>query len=247
MPAHPDPSPTLRSRIRFIATMGAVFVIVVGAYLVLARAYTDHRRATAPLPDAERRTDACSLWFIGSSTIFKWSTLAADMAPWDAHNRGVNGAIIPQITDWLTNEPPGPPPAAIVFYGGENDIDGGATGAQALTSLDRFLTLKTRRYGPLPVIAISLKPSPSRWSERPQQIVFNDGLRRLAAVRDDLHVVDIQSSMLVNGRPGPFYIADGIHMNAIGYARWTARLRPALAHILPADAMARCRTIAGRR
>ncbi len=247
MPAHPDSSCTLRNRLRFIVTMGAVFGIVVGAYLILARAYTDHRRATAPLPEAERRTDACSLWFIGSSTIFKWSTLAADMAPWDAHNRGVNGAIIPQITGWLANEPPGPAPAAIVLYGGENDIDGGDTGPQTLMSLDRFLALKTRRYGSLPVIAISLKPSPARWSERPQQIVFNDGLRRLAAGRDDLHVVDVQSSMLVNGRPGPFYVADGIHMNAIGYARWTARLRPALTNILPADTMARCRTIADRR
>lgn len=239
-------SAPLRDQIGSIAKAFAVFVIVVGGYLILVQAYIEHRRATEPLPDTEQHTGICSLWFIGSSSIFKWSTLASDMTPWIAHNRGVHGAVIPEITGWLKNEPPGRSPAAIVLYGGENDIDGGDTGAQALLSLDRFLALKTSRYGTLPVIAISLKPSPARWSQRSEQIVFNDGLRRLATMRDDFHLLDVDSAMLVNGRPGPFYDVDGIHLNAAGYARWTARLRPALAHVLPASTVERCGTINDR-
>lgn len=243
MPTRPVPADDRRAwgrRIRSSAIACSVFVLAVGSYLTFARAVADHREATAPLPDADRPTGDCTLWFVGSSTISKWQTLTTDMAPWDAHGRGVNGALIPQLTHWFGNEPAGQPPAAIVFYGGENDIDTGATAAQAMASLQHFLALKTSRYGALPVVAISLKPSPARWPDRPQQTMFNSALRRLAATRGDLDFIDIRTLMLVNDRPGPFYAEDGIHMNAAGYARWTARLRPALARSLPPDIVRRC-------
>ncbi|KQU61676.1 hypothetical protein ASG67_00310 [Sphingomonas sp. Leaf339] len=225
---------------RSIATACGVFVLAVGSYLTFAKAVAIHREATAPLPDTDGPTGGCTLWFVGSSTIVKWQTLSTDMAPWDAHGRGVNGALIPQLTHWVGNEPAGPAPAAIVFYGGENDLDTGATAAGAMTSFERFMAQKARRYGALPVVAISLKPSPARWSERPQQTVFNAALQKLAATRDDLDFIDIRPLMLVNDRPGPFYTDDGIHMNAAGYASWTAWLRPALARSLPQETVRRC-------
>lgn len=223
-----------------LAFASAVFVAIVGGYLGVLDARAAAREAAATLPGAGPADGRCTLWFIGSSTIFRWSSLPHDMRPWRARNRGVNGAMISQIVLRLRNEPPGPPPAAIVFYAGENDIAGGASVADTIAAFRRFLAAKTRRYGPLPVIAISLKPSPTRWPDLQKQTAFNDAVRCLAARRDDLRFVDIRPAMLVDGRPGPFYVGDGIHMNSVGYARWTAILRPALTRLLPTGAAASC-------
>jgi len=214
----------------------AVFGTIVGGYVAVAQV----QAARAPLPDANQPTGACSLWFIGSSTVFKWRTLARDMVPWQAHNRGIDGAVIPRIVQAFRHEPPGPAPAGIVYYSGENDIARGATAGQAMADFRDFLAAKTQRYGALPVIVLALKPSPTRWSNLPAQTAFNDDLRRLATTRRDLHYLDLRSLLLVDGRPGPYYVEDGVHLNAQGYARWSARLRPALAQLLPAVRVRYC-------
>ncbi|MBB4617470.1 GDSL-type esterase/lipase family protein [Sphingomonas abaci] len=219
-----------------MAIAAAVFGAIVGGHVAIAQV----QAARAPLPGAGEPTGACSLWFIGSSTVYKWSTLARDMEPWQAHNRGIDGALIPRIVQALRHEPPGPAPAGIVYYSGENDIARGASAEQTLSDFRDFLAAKTARYGALPVVVLALKPSPTRWSNRPTQTRFNADLRRLAATRHDLHYLDLRPLLLVDGRPGPFYVEDGVHLNAEGYARWSARLRPALAHMLSPARVRHC-------
>jgi hypothetical protein len=41
-----------------------------------------------PLPDAGGQQGRCVIWFVGSSSIHRWTTLAADIAPWITHNCG---------------------------------------------------------------------------------------------------------------------------------------------------------------
>lgn len=217
-----------------------VFCTVLTGYTLIEDRRLAAVESQRPLPDAQERSGACTLWFVGSSTVFRWRTLPRDFAGWNVHNRGVNGAMIPQIIDWFGNEPPGNPPAAIVFYSGENDIAGGATAAAAFADFRRFMEAKTARYGALPVVAVSLKPSPTRWPNLPDQTAFNDALRRYAAARDDLGFVDIRPLMLTNGRPGPYYVEDGIHMNQRGYDRWASTLRTALSRMLPREVVKRC-------
>lgn len=233
-------SPGLGERTRKLGSAILVFGAIVGGYVALERNRAAATEASLTLPDAGERSGACTLWFVGSSTVFRWQTLARDFPGWNVHNRGVNGAMIPQIVRWLDNEPPGPPPAAIVFYSGENDIAGGASAAETFAAFQRFMAAKTARYGALPVVALSLKPSPSRWPHLAQQTAFTDALRRYAATRDDLGFVDIRPLMLSNERPGPYYVADGIHMNADGYARWTRKLNVALPRMLPRATVDRC-------
>ena len=185
-----------------------------------------------PLPGAGP-ADACTIWFVGSSTIERWETLARDAAPFTARNRGIGGAEWPQLDARLAAEHGGGRPAAIVVYGGENDIAAGADAAEAFARLRRFLATKTRLLGGVPVIAVSLKPGPARWKDRPQQIVYDRQVAKLAAVRGDLSYVDIRPAMLSGGKPSPYYVADGIHMNPAGYAIWTAAVNPAIDRALP--------------
>lgn len=191
---------------------------------------------TAPVPASSR---GCSIWFIGSSSIANWRTMPEDMAPWEARNRGIGGATMKEITQRFKNEPDSVKPAAIVFYAGENDIAFGGTTDHAMDDLKAFIAAKRARYGSLMMLIVSLKPSPTRWDERPLQVEFNRRAQALAANQPDLAFLDIATSLLVQGRPGPYYRDDGIHLNADGYRLWARAIDGALPRILP-EAAKRC-------
>lgn len=222
----------------------AVFAAIVSCWIAFRQvsfAREQARVAASPLPttgpDAER---GCTLWFIGSSSMHNWQTLAQDMAPWTARNRGIAGATMDEITHRFGNEPKGEAPQAIVYYAGENDIAFGGTADQAFAGLESFIAAKRKRMGAVPMFVLSLKPSPTRWSDRPAQIAYNRAAERLADRSDDLTFVDIVPRLLVNGQPGPFYIEDGIHMNPAGYVRWAEAVGEALPNELPDDLVKRC-------
>lgn len=241
-----DRRPRLRAELRKLVPAATIFALVVGGYAAATSGRDAYAEWTATLPQVGAANGPCSLWFVGSSTVYKWTTLHDDMAPWDAHGRGVNGATLPQLTHRLANDPPGTPPAAIVIYAGENDIASGGNATDTLASFRRFMDTKTARFGGLPVIAVSLKPSPTRWDDFHEQSAFNDALRRYAFARDDLGFVDVRPLLLDGGRPGPYFVDDGVHLNAHGYARWTRVLHLALARMLPRSVVGRCtgRTVA---
>lgn len=219
---------------------GGIFIAIFGSYLAVTRTREAAQAAAAPLPGATPPAGACTLWFVGSSTVFRWASLQGDFAPWDARDRGINGATLPQLLQAFGNEPQGPAPAAIVFYAGENDIAAGARPEAVFSDFVRFMAAKTRRFGALPIIVVSAKPTPTRWANLPQQNRYNAALRRLAERRADMAFVDIRPLMFAGGALGPYYVEDGIHMNAAGYARWTAQLRPAMARLLPPATVRTC-------
>lgn len=208
-----------------------VFGSVFGGWLFVVQSRAEMPDAAARLPGGGS-TDRCAIWFIGSSSIHKWRTLGADMMPWNARNRGVNGARMPELLQMLRNEPRWSRPRAIVYYAGENDIAKGATAADDIVNLRAFLAFRMRRWGDVPVIVVALKPSPTRWGNLPEQTLFNTAARTIAAQTQGVTFVDVVPSFLVAHRPGPFYVDDGIHLNAAGYARMTRAIRPALQSVL---------------
>jgi lysophospholipase L1-like esterase len=191
---------------------------------------------TAPVPASSR---GCSIWFIGSSTIANWRSMPEDMAPWEARNRGIGGATMREITRRFLNEPDGVRPAAIVYYAGENDIAFGASADRAIADLKAFIAAKRERYGDLKLLIVSLKPSPTRWDERPAQIAFNRAASAMAATTPDLAFLDIDPLLLIGGRPGPYYRDDGIHLNDAGYLKWAKALANTMPILLP-DAAKHC-------
>ncbi len=217
----------------------AVFASVFGGWLFVVQSRAATRAATAQLPGGGAAA-ACAIWFIGSSSIHKWTTLETDMVPWEVRNRGVDGASMPEILQMFRNEPRGPGPSAIIFYAGENDIAHGARAADDVVNLRAFIALKMRRWSDVPIIIMSLKPSPTRWGNLPEQTAFNAAARTIAARTPGVTFVDVVPRFLVNHRPGPFYVDDGIHLNAAGYALMTRAIRPVLKSIVPQDEPGHC-------
>lgn len=201
--------------------------------------YTRHRDASVTLPDDESFQGACSLWFVGSSSIHRWSGLHRDMAPWVAHNRGINSATFTQILPRFADAQE-TPPTAIILYAGENDIANGVPVRATVRQLSAFLDLRNRKMGNVPVVVMSLKPSPGRRIFLKQQHLFNDAARRLIIPMPNTYYADIVTPMLKGGRFGDNYRADGVHMNEAGYRIWAGVVQKRLAQILPADTIRRC-------
>lgn len=220
-----------------------VFASITGSWLAWGEVQASRasaRIAATPLPEARQAHGRCTIWFVGSSSIAKWRTLRADMAPWDAHNRGVSGASLSQVTQRFRIEVTKTPPIAILFYAGENDLADGELVEDTFDRFAAFIVEKRRLMGRTPVLALSMKPSPTRWGDRPQQAAYNRVLRRIAESEDDIAYIDIVPELLVMGRPGPFYVADGIHLNPAGYRILAAAVRAELPRTLPPETLRAC-------
>ena len=236
----------VRAMREMLATLGKAGVAVaVFAGVTTGWQYVEARQArafveTLPLPD-EVAQDGCAVWFVGSSSMSRWTSLQDDMRPWVTHNRSIGGATLQELSTRFLNEDEPQPPRAIVFYAGENDLAFGKPVADAVRDLGAFLDHKRERLGDTPVFFLSVKPSPVRWNLAPQQDAYNAAVRGLAARRRDLFFIDVRSRFLVSGRPGPFYVGDGLHMNERGYAIFAGAVRSALEEGLPRDIVQRCR------
>lgn len=171
---------------------------------------------------------ACPVLFVGSSSMRLWTTLREDMAPLPVINRGFGGSTIAQANLYFDRLVAPYRPRAIVFYSGENDIDGGAAPETAIDSFRRFMALKEQHLGTTPVFYIAAKPSKLRLAQLPRQTALNTGIKALAKARPDLNFIDIVPAMM-NGRvPKDLYVADGLHMTRAGYTIWRDEVMKAL-------------------
>jgi hypothetical protein len=88
---------------------------------------------------------------------------------------------------------------------------------------------------------VSVEPSKLRIAELSLQTQVNAAIRKRAGERKDLHYIDVATHMLDEGRPKDLFVTDGLHMNAKGYAIWTAAVRAALLPRIGAE-VATCRS-----
>ncbi|MDJ0278165.1 GDSL-type esterase/lipase family protein [Sphingomonas sp. 2R-10] len=242
-----SPPAKLPSALREIAMTLLKALIALGVFgaIVFGWGYSKAREQKAftnslPLPN-EVRQDQCAVWFVGSSTMARWTDLQRDMQPWTTHNRAIGGATLAELTTRFLNERNPQPPRAIVFYAGENDLAFGVTVEATAAAFADFMAYKRKRLGTTPVFFVSVKPSPTRWALAGKQAAFDAIVQAMAGRDDDLIYVDVRDRFLVNGRPGPFYEGDGLHLNDAGYAIFSAALHRSLATDLPKALVRRCR------
>ena len=81
----------------------------------------------------------------------------------------------------------------------------------------------------MPVVFISIKPSPSRAHLMPKIEAANQMIREYLQTKKKTKYVDVYTPMLVNGKPRPdIFLGDDLHMNAKGYAIWKQAIAPVL-------------------
>ncbi len=168
--------------------------------------------------------------FIGSSSIRFWDTLAADMAPVPVINRGFGGAQLSDLRYYADRVILPYHPRAVVVGAGENDL--GFWWAWPGLVVDRFQALvkQLRQRDPkLPILFLSIKPSPHFANRLERQREANQRLKAYCEATPGLQFIDVASSMQdAGGRPRLELYRDGLHLNVAGYAVWRERVRPPL-------------------
>jgi lysophospholipase L1-like esterase len=181
--------------------------------------------ARGPLP-------ANPVLFYGSSSIRLWETLPQDFPGLPLMNRGFGGSTLADCVKEMDRLVVSVRPRAIVFYGGENDLDQGATPEKVLQRFQRFAAGVRSRLGPIPLMVLTIKPSPSRFSNIERILRTNDLLRQAVPTSPPSRIVDVFPQMLgADERPNHAYFCDDwLHLSPAGYRLWTSLVREALRH-----------------
>ncbi len=181
--------------------------------------------------------------FVGSSSIRMWSTLAEDLAPTRVLNRGFGGSRLFDAVYWSRELVSIHEPALAVVFSGTNDLAGpDAKSPERVRAL--FLELVERLHAEddeLQIVYVAITPTLAR-EEHITAVREANRLIQAACERDArLEFVDPTPGLLdASGRPdAQFFLDDRLHLNAKGYAVWTAALRPVLERRLRGERSAR--------
>ena len=76
---------------------------------------------------------------------------------------------------------------------------------------------------------LSIKPSKARWEHWPEMSRANNLIKNLAEKKANVTYVDMASVLLdSDGQPKDVFIADGLHLNELGYELWVQSISPYL-------------------
>ena len=186
------------------------------------RAFETADRATMPAPGG--------IVFFGSSSIRRWTSLAADFPGLPVLNRGFGGSTFPEANHYVSRAVLRYRPRTVVVYEGDNDIASGRSPQQVLADYREFVRLVRDSLPSARIVFIAIKPSPSRWSLFEKQREANRLVGEVIRTDTLQTYVDVFTPMLgANGRPQPaLFVGDSLHMTPAGYAIWRAQLAPHL-------------------
>lgn len=173
-----------------------------------------------------------AILFAGSSSFTKWTDVQSYFPKETIINRGFGGSTLQDVIYYANDVILPYHPREIVIYCGENDLASSDT-VTALMVFDRFKTLfSIIRSGmpKIPVVFVSLKPSPSRKNLMPKMAAANTMIKNFLKKQPHTFFVDVYHKMLnPDGNPMPdIFIEDNLHMNAKGYHIWQKALEPYL-------------------
>jgi len=194
--------------------------------------FADEFRAFA---EAETRSPAPrnAILFYGSSSIRFWSKLTEDFPEVTVLNRGFGGSTLAECVEemeWLVFPLQ---PKAVVLYAGENDLDHGASPESVESAFRDFATRLANRFGPIPLVFISVKPSPSRAWFLPRIRRTNELVREALKHFPNARFVDVFPLMLdQNGQARrELFTEDMLHLSRAGYLLWRDQVRTCLGEL----------------
>ena len=173
-----------------------------------------------------------SILFIGSSSFTKWTDVQDYFPGYAIINRGFGGSTLLDQIRYVSNIVFPYSPKQIVIYCGENDLAASpnVTGEMVFKRFVTLFNLIRKKLPNVPLLFISLKPSPSRWNLRNKMTDANTRIKTFLSTKKKTAFVDVYHKMLgADGLPlKEIYLEDSLHMNAKGYAIWQKELQPHL-------------------
>jgi lysophospholipase L1-like esterase len=171
--------------------------------------------------------------FVGSSSFTNWKDVQGYFPAYPIINRGFGGSSLLDVIRYEKDIIFPYQPKQIVIYCGENDI-AGDTNVTGKMVFERFKQLYSDirvNLQNVPLVYVSMKPSPSRWHMRSKVMEGNRLIKKFLKKRKrNARFVDVWDAMLgADGKPIPdIFVNDRLHMNAKGYSIWQKILEPHL-------------------
>jgi len=170
--------------------------------------------------------------FVGSSSIRKWEDVQSYFPNETVINRGFGGSELTDAVRYANDIIIPYQPREIVIYSGENDLAyaDSVTPAIVLRRFETLFNIIRSAMPKVPVIYVSIKPSPSRERLMPEMEVANKLIKQFLKSKNKTVFVDVYHKMLdKSGKPMPdIFLSDNLHMNAKGYHIWQKAIAPYL-------------------
>ncbi|MFD0892473.1 hypothetical protein KBB96_13690 [Luteolibacter ambystomatis] len=180
--------------------------------------------------DAEKAPPKNAVLFVGSSTIVKWKSLAADFAGTPLLNRGFGGNEIADSTYYADRIIFPYQPRMIFLRAGTNDIHAGRSPEDVANDFKAFVAKVRTKLPDVPVVFISVNPTPSRWAEKEKGERLNALVSDYAKTAQGVVFADVSKiSLDAEGKVRPeLFVADQLHFNDEGYKLLAAAVKPYL-------------------
>jgi len=171
--------------------------------------------------------------FVGSSSIRFWKSLGEDMSPVPIIQRGFGGSKIEDVIYWAPELIYCYNVSEIVVFAGTNDITGRSSDLSPQDLADNVLKLAEIIYehnSKTIIYYISITPTPDRWDVWPRAKQANELIKAHADSYENFIFLDFTDEFMnKEGIPdAKFFKVDGLHLNSVGYAIWTKRIKPIL-------------------
>lgn len=223
-----------------LKTVAASFFVLVAGLFISCNTKIS-KEAPPPLWEdiqAFKKQDSISfppknaILFIGSSSFTLWTDVQDYFPGYTIINRGFGSSTLTDQIRYAEDIIFPYQPKQIVIYCGENDLAFSDT-VTAVMVFDRFRTLFQmirKRFTDIPLVYISMKPSPSRHHLLSMMREGNQLIKDFIASQTNTVYIDIHQQMLgANAEPiSDIFLEDSLHMNAKGYAIWQQAITPHL-------------------
>lgn len=173
-----------------------------------------------------------AILFIGSSSFTLWTDVQDYFPGYTIINRGFGSSTLADQIHYAKDIIFPYKPKQVVIYCGENDLAFSDT-VNAAMVFDRFKTLFgmiREKFSDLPLIYISMKPSPSRRHLIPMMQEGNQLIKNFLVSQTNTVYLDVHQLMLnANAEPmSDIFLDDSLHINAKGYTIWQQAITPHL-------------------
>ena len=178
----------------------------------------------------DRDKDRGAVVFIGDSITQGWDTLAKDFPKLKVANRGISGDVTRGVRCRLPQDALDLKPRALVLLIGTNDLEEGAKPETIVPNILAIVTACRQHDAKLPIVVCKVMPSHASM-KRPADAIRQINTLLAERLKDQPGVSLCETWKIfadADGNATPAEFPDLLHLNAAGYAKWAAALRPHL-------------------